>query len=228
MEQQVRARRRTEIAIAFAAILVGAGLVFAIPDLRHSISLVLHGDFAGMRRHFRGLGAGGVALLLAVMLAHAVIFYPTEIVSATIGYVYGFGPGLVLAIVGWTLSGWFAYFLGRALAQPVLLAMFGRERFMRVEGAVRAGGVPLLIAGRFIPIVPFSLLCYAAGAARVPFWRFTWTTVVGFLPQTAAVVYLGSKAKSLSLNDPIVWVIVAVALMMLFVAHRWGLRGRFK
>ena len=57
---------------------------------------------------------------------------------------------------------------------------------------------------RLIPIVPFSLVSYAAGAARVPVWRFLWTTAVGYLPITALSVYFGTQLEGLSLTDPLV------------------------
>ena len=69
---------------------------------------------------------------------------------------------------------------------------------------IERGGVPLLLALRLIPIVPFSLVCYAAGAARVPLWRFIWTTLVGYLPITALAVYFGTRLEGLSLTDPLV------------------------
>ena len=69
---------------------------------------------------------------------------------------------------------------------------------------IERGGVTLLIGVRLIPIVPFSLVCYAAGAARVPPWRFVWTTAVGYLPITALSVYFGTRLEGLSLTDPLV------------------------
>ena len=57
-----------------------------------------------------------------------------------------------------------------------------------------------------MPIVPFSLTGLVAGAARVPVWRFTWTTAVGYVPITAYFIYLGSKLEGFSLEDPILWI----------------------
>jgi uncharacterized membrane protein YdjX (TVP38/TMEM64 family) len=210
--------RRMRMAVAIAAIALGAGIIAAVPDLRHAVSLVVQGNFGGLRGFIRGLGAGGLALLLALMLIHALIFYPSEIVTATAGYVYGFLPGLGFVMVGWLASGLLAFALGRILGRPLLRKVLGR-RFTRLEGAIHRGGIPLLLAGRLIPIVPFSILGYAAGAARVRVWRFAWTTVVGFLPLTAAVAYLGSRAQTLSASDPVVW-IAALVLIALLASSR--------
>jgi uncharacterized membrane protein YdjX (TVP38/TMEM64 family) len=84
---------------------------------------------------------------------------------------------------------------------------------------IERGGVTLLIGVRLIPIVPFSLVCYAAGAARVPPWRFAWTTAVGYLPITALSVYFGTRLEGLSVTDPLVWGCAAALLALLFAGH---------
>ena len=67
------------------------------------------------------------------------------------------------------------------------------------------GGATFLLVARLVPIVPFSLLGYVAGAAHVPLWRYTWTTALGYLPITAYFVDLGSRLEGFSLADPVIW-----------------------
>jgi len=78
---------------------------------------------------------------------------------------------------------------------------------------------------RLIPIVPFSLVSYAAGAARVPLWRFAWTTTVGYLPITALSVYFGTRLEGLSFTDPLVWGSAGALLALLLLGHRIARRG---
>ena len=136
--------------------------------------------------------------------------------TATTAFVYGFVPGLGLALGGWLASALLSYLLGRVVGRPALRAVLG-SRFLRLERIVEHGGTTLLLSGRLVPIVPFSLLGYVAGAVHVPIWRFAWTTVIGYLPLTAAVAYLGSRAQTLSLSDPLVWV-AGLLLVALFAA----------
>jgi uncharacterized membrane protein YdjX (TVP38/TMEM64 family) len=211
-----RARWRVrELLIGFGGIVVSAGLVLIVPDLRHAASLALGGNLDGLRGQFRDLGASGVALLLALMMAHAVLFYPTEIVTATAGFVYGFVPGLALVTAGWLASGLLAYLLGWAIGRPLISVVAGSRRVTSLERAVEKGGTSLLLTARLIPIVPFSLVGYIAGAVRVPIWRFGWTTLIGYLPLTIIVSYLGSQAETLSLSDPRVWLAVGLLLVLL-------------
>ena len=71
-------------------------------------------------------------------------------------------------MTGWMLSGLICFAIGRSLARPLLDRWFGEERFERIEATIERGGATLLLAMRLIPILPFSLVSYAAGAARVP------------------------------------------------------------
>ena len=211
--------RLPELAFALGGMLLTAILVALVPDLRHAFSLALHGDLKGLHQQFDRLGAGGVALLLALILAHAVLLYPTEIVTATAGFVYGFLPGLALVTVGWLASALLAYLLGRALGRPLGHVLFGRRRFAVLERAVARGGASLLLAMRLIPFVPFSLTGYVAGAVHVGLWRFVWTTLLGYLPLTVLVAYLGSQAESLSLGDPRLWIGLAAMVALLGAAR---------
>jgi uncharacterized membrane protein YdjX (TVP38/TMEM64 family) len=212
-------QQRTELLVGLATIVLGVAILLAVPQLRHCASLVLHGRFTGLRNYIDSLGAGGVALILGLMLLHSVVFfYPSEIVTTTAGYVYGFWGGLGLALVGWFGCALLSYVLGRAVGGPLLQRLLGR-RFEGLVEAVDRGGISFLLSARLIPIVPFSLLGYVAGAAQVNLWRFSWTTVVGYLPLTILVALLGSRAQTLSTSDPLLWAAV-VALIALVVGER--------
>lgn len=201
--------RPAELAGGIVTVVIGVVVIAAVPELRHCVSLVLHGQFAGLRSYIRSLGAGGLALLLALMVGHAIVWYPSEIVTATAGYVYGFVPGLALVVGGWFMAALLSYALGHSVGRPLLQRLLGR-RFASLATTMERGGTLLLLSARLIPIVPFALVGYAAGATHIKLLRFSWTTVIGYLPLTTAVAYLGSRAQTLSINDPLVWAAVAV------------------
>lgn len=187
-----------EIGITLAGVALLAGLVSAIPELHEAALAAIHGETDKVQSEIASLGVAGPLLILVLTLIHAVVFYPAEIVDAAAGLAYGFLPALLLVMAGWLLSGLACFFVGRSVARPLLDRWFGRERFERIEARIERGGAKALLAARLIPIFPFSIVCYAAGAARVPIWRFTWTTAVGYLPITALSVYFGTQLDLLS------------------------------
>jgi uncharacterized membrane protein YdjX (TVP38/TMEM64 family) len=187
-----------EIAITLAGIALLVGLVFAVPALHDAVTAATHGDTGEVRRQIHSLGVAGPLLIVVLALIHAILFYPAEIVDAAAGLVYGFFPALILVMCAWLLSSLLCFAIGRSVARPLLDRWLGAKRFERIEARVERGGAKALIAVRLIPIFPFSIVSYAAGAARVPPWRFVWTTVVGYLPITALSVYFGTKLDLLS------------------------------
>jgi uncharacterized membrane protein YdjX (TVP38/TMEM64 family) len=212
-----------EIGITLVGIALLAALVVAVEPLRDAAVAAIQGDNDEVRQQIDSLGATGPLLILTLTLLHAVVFYPAEIVDAAAGYAYGFFPALVLMMLGWVLSGLICWAIGRSVARPLLDRWFGSERFDRIEEMIERGGPTLLLAMRLIPILPFSIVSYAAGAARVPAWRFAWTTAVGYLPITAIAVYFGTRLEGLSLTDPLVFG-SAAALLALLAAGHWAMR----
>jgi uncharacterized membrane protein YdjX (TVP38/TMEM64 family) len=207
------------IVLMLCALLALVALAFLVDPLRETVKAALHGDTNEVRRRIDDLGWGGPPIVLALCLLHAVLLYPAEIVDAAAGFAYGFWLGLPLVLFGWLLNGFAAYGIGRGAARPILWRLVGRERFERAEKTVERGGVTLLLTVRLVPILPFSLVCYAAGAARVPLWRFAWTTAVGYLPITALSVYLGTRLEDFSVTDPLVLISLAALLTLVFAAH---------
>lgn len=212
-----------EIGITAAGFALLAVLVLAIPPLRDAVGAAVHGDSDEVRRQIDELGVGGPLLIVALALIHAVVIYPAEIVNAAAGFAYGFFGALAIVTVGWLLSALLCFAIGHRVARPLLDRWLGVARFERFERMIERGGVTLLLALRLIPIVPFSLVCYAAGAARVPLWRFVWTTLVGYMPITALAVYFGTRLEGLKLTDPLVFG-TAAALLILIGAGNWIVR----
>jgi len=213
------------VAITLGGIALLAAMVLAIPELRDAFEAAVRGDTDEVRSRIEDLGVAGPLLILALALIHAVVFYPAEIVNAAAGFAYGFWAALALMMAGWLLSGLLCFAVGRSVARPLLDRWFGTERFERTEAAIERGGVTLLLAVRLLPIVPFSLVSYAAGAARVPLWRFVWTTTLGYLPLTALFVYFGTRLEGLGLTDPIVLGAAAGLLALLLFGHLIMRRG---
>ncbi len=206
---------RRGIWLTLLGVLALAALVALVPPLRDAVTSVVSGDAGELRSELRDLGAPGALVLLGLMLVHAVVPFPSELVNAAAGFVYGFWIALPLVLVGWTVSALATYAIGRGAARPLLLRLAGEERLDEGAAIIERGGRTALLAARLIPIVPYSFVGYVAGAAHVPLWRFTWTTFVGSIPLCAAVVYLGNRLDSLSPTDPGVLVAIGAFLVLL-------------
>ena len=174
-----------------------------------------------MRSRTQALGAAGALVLLALVLAHAVIPYPAELTTAAAGYVYGFGVGFGLMMVSWFLTALLAYELAREVGRPAARKLIGERRLEKAEAFVERGGPTGLIAARFVPLIPFNAVCYAAGITGVRRPRYAWTTIIGIAPFCLVVTYLGSRLQTVGLSDWRLWLGVAALLLLLLACHRF-------
>ena len=217
---------RRGIALTLLGVAALGALVFLVPPLRDAVGNVLSGDAGELRRELRDLGAAGALVLVGLMLVHAVLPFPSELINAAAGFAYGFWLAFPLVLAGWLLSAIATYAIGRGAARPALQRLAGEERLEEGARLIEQGGRTALLAARLIPIVPYSLVGYVAGAANVPFWRFTWTTVVGSAPLCAAVVYFGHRLDSLSATDPGVLVAIGAFIGLLIGGRMLSARVR--
>lgn len=212
--------------LAGALLLVGGLLL--VPPVGDAVGFVLQGDLGRLREQAAQPTVATAALLVALVLIHVVVPFPAELPTAAAGFAFGFLVGFPLMVAAWAASALGAYWLAAAAGRPALTRLAGRERLARAELLVARGGVTALLAARLIPIVPFSLTCYACGILRVPLWRFLWTTVVGFMPLTALVVLFGARLQEPSLADPVLWVTLGGALALVLAARPLARRANLR
>ena len=184
------------------------------------MTAALDGDGGLVRSRTQALGAAGALVLFALVLAHAVIPYPSEITTAAAGYVYGFGLGFGLMMVSWFLTALLAYELARGPGRQLTRRVIGARRLAKAERYVARGGATGLIAARFVPLIPFNAVCYAAGITGVARPRYAWTTAIGIAPFCIVVTYLGARLQTVSPTDWRLWLITIVLLTALLLVHR--------
>jgi|SoiMethySBSTD1v2_1073268.scaffolds.fasta_scaffold143952_4 uncharacterized membrane protein YdjX (TVP38/TMEM64 family) len=219
-------RERLTILATIVAALAITGLLFAIEPIRDAVSAAFAGDLGQMRSELDSLGAAAALVLVGIALVHAIVPFPAEFPTAAAGFVFGFAIAFPLMVVAWTLSCLVAYALARGIGPPLLDRLAGKERMEATDKLIARGGWPILLAGRLIPVVPYNLVSYAAGATRVPLGRFTWTTAVGVAPLTALTALLGARLQEPRFDDPVLWLILLGVLALLALARPLGRRLR--
>jgi uncharacterized membrane protein YdjX (TVP38/TMEM64 family) len=211
------ASRHLVTAASLGAVALVIVLASATSTGRNVVDAIVNGDSRELRRQLLDLGVGGVLVLLTVCLSHAILPFPTELVTAAAGFVYGFWLAVPLLLVCWLASALLAYWLAERFGRPLARRLVGARRLARAEELMDRGGAATLLSLRLIPLIPYNAICYAAGITRVPLVRYSWTTVVGIIPLTVLVAYLGSRLKSPDFGDWRVWLLI-VAFIAIVVA----------
>lgn len=146
------------------------------------------------------------AAFLAAHIVVTVFPFPRTAFTLASGLLFGPLLGIVIAVVASTISALLALVLVRAAGWR-LNRLVPHPRVKALDARLERRGWPTVMSMRLIPAVPFSVLNYAAGASAVRLLPYTWATLAGVLPGTAAVVILGD-----ALTDHVSPVLILVSV----------------
>lgn len=136
-------------------------------------------------------GMWGIAASILLMVLHSFVPFPAEIVAMANGMLYGPVWGTVITWIGAMLGAFLAFGLARWLGRPFVRAVVANRHHEAVDRwAARQGGGVLLFS-RFVPVISFNLINYAAGLTGISWWTFSWATGLGILPLTFLMVLMG-------------------------------------
>jgi uncharacterized membrane protein YdjX (TVP38/TMEM64 family) len=163
----------------------------------------------------------GVAGFIVLYTLTCVFFLPGSVLTIGAGAVYGFWFSTALVTISSTVGAVVNFLTSRYLARGLMQRRLGRSaRFRALDKAVSTEGWRVILISRMSPIVPHSLVSYAAGLIRISFWRFTLASFVGFLPQSAAYTYLGAlvgkavrTSAGVTPHDPVTWALYGLGLV---------------
>jgi phospholipase D1/2 len=163
-----------------------------------------------------------------VMLAYtpaSLIMFPRPLITLSAVVAFGAWLGLVYALTGILLSAAVHYAAGRLLDRDTVRRLAG-EKLNRMMHALRQRGLVAITAIRLLPLAPFAVEGFVAGAVRIRLWHFLVGTFVGMLPGAlAATVFADQLGNALRDSSHINWWLVA-GVAVVFVAaivlvRRW-------
>ncbi|MGH2870111.1 MAG: DedA family protein [Solirubrobacteraceae bacterium] len=149
------------------------------------------------------LGLGGIFLLM--LLESACIPIPSEATMLFAGFNvanhhYSLFAITVAGVLGNLIGSWLAYAVGY-YGRLELLERHGRALHVSPSQLRRAdrwferyGAITVLVA-RVLPLVR-TFISLPAGAARMPFWRFSGLTTVGCIPWVFLLGWIGFLTRS--------------------------------
>lgn len=189
-------------------LLIGGGVAYMVPGISLSPEQ--------LASHLRATGAWAPLAVIVLMILHSFVPFPAEILAICAGAVFGTVLGSLLIWTGAMLGALVAFYLSRRLGRQVLRNWLPETQAKRLDDWTQDRGALALLISRFIPVIAFNLINYAAGLTRVPVWTFVWTTALGILPFTVLLTYLGAQMKDFSWTMLLVVSVIGGAVV-------WGL-----
>ncbi len=176
----------------------------------------------------RGTAAAPLWVLVAYVVASLVAMPITLLIVATavvFGPIAAFGYALCGSLAGAALG----FGVGQALGRQTVRRVAG-DRLNRLSRRLGQRGVLAVLAVRMIPVAPFTVVNFVAGASHIRLRDFLIGTLLGMAPGIAAVSIFSDRLLAVVL-DPSPDTIVTLAIIVVIIAAgaigiRWWLGGR--
>ena len=155
-------------------------------------------------------------IFVAVYAGLAMLAAPVSPLAYGAGAVFGVVRGTIFVMLASLIGASVGYFLARSAWSGVARRLFGR--FHGKLSQMRGGSVFLTtLRFQLLPIMPFGIFNYGAGAAHLPFFPFLAGTAIGILPGTIAAVYVGERIMAgITGSDRRAFVVAGLVVAALF------------
>jgi uncharacterized membrane protein YdjX (TVP38/TMEM64 family) len=197
--------------------IIGCGVYLAMADKPFGFDL----SHKGMSARIDALGPWRGVGIMVLMVLHSFVPFPAEVVTFLAGKHLGLFWGTVYSWSGAMLGAVMAFALSRAFGRSFVQAMLPARMREGLASWSTSKSTSALLIARFIPIIAFNLINYAAGLTNVRWWTFIWTTGLGILPLTVLFVSLGERMQDATWWD---WAEFAAVAVVLSVVVQVGLR----
>lgn len=168
-----------------------------------------------------------VAFILLYTLFNTFLL-PATVLTLTAGVVWGWLVGGLWVLAASTIGSAVPYLIARSGASS--FKAFLQRRAGRVYKTLQNEGFMSLLLMRFVPVVPYNVLNYAAGFAGIPFRTYLLATFIGTIPGIFIFTYLASaiSAGVVSPRQAFVRILIAGALLAALALVSRIFAGRVK
>ncbi|MGA7934213.1 MAG: TVP38/TMEM64 family protein [Kovacikia sp.] len=149
-------------------------------------------DEAFLVRHFDGLGANAAPFFVLIFAGATSLGFPGNVMSVAAGTVFGVVWGTIWSVLGATLGATGAFLLARHSLHGWADHYLGNHPMLqRLNQAIARNPFNFVLAVRFTPLSPFSLVNFLFGLTPIDLKTYMLGTFLGMIPLSIAYTWLG-------------------------------------
>jgi uncharacterized membrane protein YdjX (TVP38/TMEM64 family) len=149
---------------------------------------------AFLTTEFRQLGGTAPFWFVVLFTVALAVGLPGNVLAVAGGAVFGLTWGTVWSLLGSTLGAVAAFLLARYLLRQWIKQRLGQHPWLlRLNRTVAQHPFTVVLATRFTPLSPFSLVNFLFGLTDIDLKTYLLGTVLGLVPLTIAYSWLGTS-----------------------------------
>ena len=216
----------------YLSILLVAGLVllyFFVPSVndfaKEGWEVLSSGDEKRVSQWVEQFSWRGPLIIVLAMIAQMfLLVVPTPLLMVVSVVAYGPWKGGAIVLLAIFCASSVAYAIGAYFGMPLIERLLGKKSEKKVEGFIEDYGFWAVIITRLSPFLSNDAISFVAGILRMGYLRFIGATMIGILPLTALIAYLGENNDRLI--NGLIW--VSAVTLVGFIGYIWWDKKRRK
>lgn len=162
---------------------------------------------------------GPFILAFAQFLQVLIAIIPGQAMVITGGYVYGFWWGFLLNIVSTVISSQICFGMARRWGRPFVYRLASAEHVEQWRHIGERRGLAFFTVSFMLPFFPNDVMNFVAGLTGISSRHFLAANILGRLPSTILLTYVGAYGTLLTRRG---WLLLAIIWFVLFFAGRYA------
>lgn len=150
-----------------------------------------------------------IVYILFFSIRTLLVIFPYSVVVILGGSIFGPVKGFIYSMVSVFISASLAFFISRLFGKEFVQKL-ARGKVQQFDTKIGQHGFKIILFMRLSTVFPFDIVNYTAGLTRVKYKDFILGTLLGVLPETFSLTYLGENLK-----NPFSWEFLLAALLVI-------------
>lgn len=164
-------------------------------------------------------------IVLGAYIAGGLLVLPITLLISVTAIVFDTYTALFYAVGGSLANALTCYGIGILLGRRSLHMLSGK-RLKQLNKHIRQYGILAVIMLRNIPVAPFSIVNFIAGASRIKLLDFAVGTVLGMLPGIVVITLFSRRVMHVLHNPDAVDIFLTILIGCIILGIGWGIQKR--
>jgi uncharacterized membrane protein YdjX (TVP38/TMEM64 family) len=160
---------------------------------------------------------GPLIIVAAMVLQMFMFIIPSFLLMVVTIIAYGPWTGSGIILVAIFTASTIGYGVGVNFGTPVIDRLLGKKTEKKITSFLEDYGFWAVIVTRISPFLSNDAISIIAGMLRMGYWKFIGSTLLGILPLTLFIAFLGGKNGGM--KQGLIW--EGVVSLIGFIAYVW-------
>ena len=161
-------------------------------------------------------------VFIMIYIVAAIFVIPATLLTIASGIIFGTFLGTLYTVIGATIGATAAFLIAKSLGEEFVGSKLKTnfKKIYKYDKKLENQGFVSVLFLRIIPLFPFNAINFLLGLTKVKLNSFILGTVIGIIPGSFALAFLGESIATFNITNIILSVLLFLALILISFIYK--------